>query len=463
MKRLLLAFLILCGVARGQFTQITDTITTPISGVLFTGTLQISNPLSVGVAGNTVGQWAQTIQITNGAISLQLAPTDTTTPPGTQYVFRYTPQLNNGNPFITYCSIPTSATPITLSPYCSTTPGNTVSLNQLLPGTATPGECPVLDSSRRWIPTACPGTGTVTSVNQTVPSWLSVSGVPVTGSGTLAISPATGQTSHQVIGTCGSATSFGPCALTAPDIPALSYTILDGTGTTLPGTCTDGHFWVYPGTTFSGPLNQSGVYVCSNNIWQLLVNSAGGFGKGTGGGYAVFNPSPSGGVATSLTFTPPQYRGAGPITGGNAITWQDTWPASTSTMGQFAIQNNSDKTLFLETGGSSTNSGPQHMAIGEYVQAGEIINTLSLQDISLCFGLLTHGQTCPVVLTSTVGTPASQFSVSYPSVFASTVSANSGTNIIYRCVTAGATLPVGSLTINAAACGSTVDTGFRAN
>ena len=36
-----------------------------------------------------------------------------------------------------------------------------------------------------------------------------------------------------------------------------------------------------------------------------------------------------------------------------------------------------------------------------------------------------------------------------------------GTNVVYRCVTAGATLPVGSLTINSGACGSTADIGLR--
>jgi hypothetical protein len=42
-----------------------------------------------------------------------------------------------------------------------------------------------------------------------------------------------------------------------------------------------------------------------------------------------------------------------------------------------------------------------------------------------------------------------------------TLSINNGTNPVYRCVTAGGTLPAGTLTINAAACGSTQDTGLR--
>jgi len=38
--------------------------------------------------------------------------------------------------------------------------------------------------------------------------------------GKLAVSATPGQSSHQVIGTCGTATSFGPCSLTASDLPA---------------------------------------------------------------------------------------------------------------------------------------------------------------------------------------------------------------------------------------------------
>lgn len=67
------------------------------------------------------------------------------------------------------------------------------------------------------------GSGTVTSVGLAMPSWLTVTGSPVTTSGTLTAAPATGQTSHEVIGTCGTATTFTPCALVAGDIPALPY------------------------------------------------------------------------------------------------------------------------------------------------------------------------------------------------------------------------------------------------
>lgn len=70
--------------------------------------------------------------------------------------------------------------------------------------------------------TAIAAGGTMTSAAETVPSWLTVAGSPITTSGTFAITATTGQTSHQVIGTCGSATAFSPCALVAADIPTLN-------------------------------------------------------------------------------------------------------------------------------------------------------------------------------------------------------------------------------------------------
>lgn len=71
---------------------------------------------------------------------------------------------------------------------------------------------------------ACLGAsaGTVTSVAQTVPSWLTVSGSPVTTMGTLAITATTAQTSHQVIGTCNAGTTFAPCSLVIGDLPTIT-------------------------------------------------------------------------------------------------------------------------------------------------------------------------------------------------------------------------------------------------
>jgi hypothetical protein len=70
--------------------------------------------------------------------------------------------------------------------------------------------------------------GTVTSVAETVPSFLSVSGSPITGSGTLAITAATGQTANYVLATPnGSSGALAVRALVGADIPAIN---LAGTG-----------------------------------------------------------------------------------------------------------------------------------------------------------------------------------------------------------------------------------------
>ena len=80
------------------------------------------------------------------------------------------------------------------------------------------------------------GTGTgIGSITWSIPSWLTASPNPITTSGTQTISAATGQTSHKVIGTCGTATSFGPCSLVAGDIPTLNQNTT-GTAAGLSGT-----------------------------------------------------------------------------------------------------------------------------------------------------------------------------------------------------------------------------------
>lgn len=108
--------------------------------------------------------------------------------------------------------------------------------------TAAPGAITVstgLNLSAGGVLTAT-GSGTVSSVAQTVPSWLSVSGSPVTTTGTLAITAATGQTANRVIGTCNGATTFGPCQINLPTdvtgaLPAGSFPALTGAVTTSAG------------------------------------------------------------------------------------------------------------------------------------------------------------------------------------------------------------------------------------
>lgn len=72
------------------------------------------------------------------------------------------------------------------------------------------------------------GSGTVTSFSGSGPSWLTWSVATPTTTPAVTLAPTTGQTSHQVIGTCGTATTFTPCVLVIGDLPATVVTSAAG-------------------------------------------------------------------------------------------------------------------------------------------------------------------------------------------------------------------------------------------
>lgn len=103
--------------------------------------------------------------------------------------------------------------------------------------------------------TSCPCTwvqvtgsgGGVTSVAMTLPSWLSVSGSPITTSGTLAVSAATGQTQNRVLASPnGSSGALSVRALVAADLPSSITSNTSGNAATAnalaatPTTCSTG-------------------------------------------------------------------------------------------------------------------------------------------------------------------------------------------------------------------------------
>ena len=63
------------------------------------------------------------------------------------------------------------------------------------------------------------GTAVLTS-SASVPSWLAAAATSTAG--VIAITANTGQTAHQVIGTCNTATTFGPCSLVTGDLPTVA-------------------------------------------------------------------------------------------------------------------------------------------------------------------------------------------------------------------------------------------------
>ena len=66
-----------------------------------------------------------------------------------------------------------------------------------------------------------------------------------------------------------------------------------------------------------------------------------------------------------------------------------------------------------------------------------------------------------LTLTGASGNVVSASSVTASGLFAETLAAGGGSNIVYRCLTDGGGVPSGTLTINAAQCATSTDTGLR--
>lgn len=147
--------------------------------------------------------------------------------------------------------------------------------------------------------------GTFTSVAMTVPGWLAVAGSPITSTGTLAVTSATGLTANQVLATPTTGTgSLAVRALVAGDIPALAESGITNlttdlaarvllAGSTMTGALTlandspsgsqaasynfvNGNYLALTGGTLSGTLNTASVVInASNSIsWATAPTGA---------------------------------------------------------------------------------------------------------------------------------------------------------------------------------------------
>lgn len=172
-------------------------------------------------------------------------------------------------------------------------------------GSGTPG-------FRLLVASDIPALAYVTGVGASVPSWLSVSGSPVTGSGTLAITAASGQTQNQFIATPdGSSGAVGLRSIVAADVPDLSASYLPLGGGTLSGF-----------VNFTGPtsvsnalirMNATGTGVmfgssaviglmCQTNGWISVSNTAGSALQLPLGGLLGWSTSTGFGLAASDLF-----------------------------------------------------------------------------------------------------------------------------------------------------------------
>jgi hypothetical protein len=110
----------------------------------------------------------------------------------------------------------------------------------------------------------CSTIGGVTSVDMTVPSWLTVSGNPITSSGTLAVTATTGQTANQFLATPnGSTGAVGLRAIVDADLSSNVALLNGGQNFSVAPTITSKNVCLADGTNCPAASDTSGTYTAT--------------------------------------------------------------------------------------------------------------------------------------------------------------------------------------------------------
>lgn len=169
--------------------------------------------------------------------------------------------------------------------------------------------------------TATGSGGTVTSVAQTVPVEFSVSGSPVTGSGTLAISKATQMANYVWAGpTSGVAAAPTFRALVSTDIPALAYA---------PSALTSAYLFVGSAGNVATGIAMSGDATISN-AGAVTVSKSGGVAFGSAAFVATSTFDASGAAATAQTNAEAYASNASNLTSGTVAAARLPVPTATT-------------------------------------------------------------------------------------------------------------------------------------
>jgi len=364
MKKLLLLLVALALPA--QTVTLSDTLTTAVGGAAYTGRITVTlnapalaQPLYYSTTSLTGWQAVYCLGVTGsdcttttsaGVFAATLYANSTITPAGTSYSARFTP--SKGSPWSEVWVVGASDTKLyQVRSTAVPTPTTMFSVGQLTGGSATNGNCLVFDGSA-WAPAACAsggGSGTVTSVAATVPSIMSISGSPITTSGTLAISLVT-QTANQVFAgpTTGSAATPAFRSLVSADIPANAANTSGnaGTATALAANGTNCSAGSYPlGVDASG--NAEGCTVASGGggtVTSVSVTTA----NGVSGSVATATTTPA--ITLTLgTITPTSVAASGNVTGANL--------SGTNTGDQTTITGNAGTATALAANGANCSAG----------------------------------------------------------------------------------------------------------
>jgi hypothetical protein len=234
-----------------------------------------------------------------------------------------------------------------------------------------------------WSPPAT--SGTVTSVAMTVPAFLSISGSPITSSGTLAVSYS-GTALPILNGGTGSTTATGTGSVVLANSPTLVTPAL-GTPTALVGTNITG-----TGTGFTSGVTQALASATTTvNVSSATAPTSGQILTATSGTAATWQtPSGGSGTVTSVAMTVPGFLSisGSPVTtsgtlavsysgtalpianGGTAVTSVTTAPTATSFAGWDANKNLSANNFLYPLNDTSASSITLTVA-SNYMQYGD--------------------------------------------------------------------------------------------